>query len=68
LASAMPLGVLKGTTPLSVAAAAGLCLALVPLGVTALRNAPAPRAVTVAGRLVLLAGVGTAMFLFGQAG
>ncbi|WGK50627.1 hypothetical protein [Streptomyces sp. B146] len=68
LASAMPLGVLKGTTPLSVAAAAGLCLALVPLGMAALRNGPTPRAATVAGRLLLVAAVGTAMFLLGQAG
>ncbi|MFJ9682482.1 hypothetical protein ACIRP2_31185 [Streptomyces sp. NPDC101194] len=67
-ASAMPLGVLKGTTPLSVAAAAGLCLALVPLGVAALRDGPTPRAATVAGRLLLLVAAGTAMFLLGQAG
>lgn len=68
LASAMPLGVLKGTTPLSVAAAAGLCVALVPLGVAALRSGTPSRAATVAGRLLLLVAVGTAMFLFGQAG
>ncbi|GAA1680138.1 hypothetical protein [Streptomyces yatensis] len=68
LASAMPLGVLKGTTPLSVAAATGLCLALVPLGVAVLRDGPTPRAATVAGRLLVLVAVGTAMFLFGQAG
>ncbi|MEU9497888.1 hypothetical protein [Streptomyces sp. NPDC048196] len=40
LASAMPLGVLKGTTAWSVAAAAGLCVALLPLGVTAWRTGP----------------------------
>ncbi|MGW4161115.1 hypothetical protein [Streptomyces sp. NPDC004788] len=68
LASAMPLGVLKGTTPLSVAAAAGLFVALVPSGVAALRDGRTPRAATVAGRLLLLVAVGTAMFLFGQAG
>ncbi|MDA3642431.1 hypothetical protein LZ318_21025 [Saccharopolyspora indica] len=68
LASAMPLGVLKGTTPLSVVAAAGLCLALVPLGVAAVRSGPNPRAAAVAGRLLLLIAAGTAMFLFGQAG
>ncbi|MEU1023056.1 hypothetical protein ABZ366_13390 [Streptomyces sp. NPDC005904] len=67
-ATAMPLGVLKGTTPPSVAAAAGLCIALVPLGVAALRDGPIPRATTVAGRLLLVGAVGTAMFLFGQAG
>ncbi|MEU4116736.1 hypothetical protein AB0F71_19855 [Kitasatospora sp. NPDC028055] len=68
LASAMPLGVLKGTTPLSFAATAGLCIALVPLGVAALHDGPTPRAATVAGRLLLVGAVGTAMFLFGQAG
>ncbi|KAB8165254.1 hypothetical protein FH609_016895 [Streptomyces sp. 3MP-14] len=68
LASAMPLGVLKGTTPLSIAAAAGLCVALVPLGVAALRDGRTPRATTVAGRLLLLAAVGVAMFLLGRAG
>ncbi|MFJ9030483.1 hypothetical protein ACIRQP_18540 [Streptomyces sp. NPDC102274] len=68
LASAMPLGVLKGTTPWSVAAAAGLCIALVPLGMAALRDGPTPRAVTVAGRLLLVGAVGTAMYFFGQAG
>lgn len=68
LASAMPLGVLKGTTPLSVAAAAGLCIALVPFGVAVLRTGPTPRAAIVARRLLLLAAAGTAMYLFGQAG
>ncbi|WP_343952081.1 hypothetical protein [Nonomuraea longicatena] len=68
LASAMPLGVLKGTTAWSVAAAVGLCVALVPLGVAALRTGPAPRAVTVAGRLLLVGVVGAAMFLLGQVG
>ncbi|MFD8545991.1 hypothetical protein [Streptomyces sp. NPDC059649] len=68
LASAMPLGVLKGTTPLSVAAAAGLCVALVPMGMAALRSGQTPRAATVARRLLVLVAVGTAMFLFGQAG
>ncbi|MFC0599728.1 hypothetical protein [Streptomyces palmae] len=68
LASAMPLGVLKGTTAWSVAAAAGLCVALVPLGVAVLRTGPTPRASTAAGRLLLVGVVGVAMFLFGQAG
>ncbi|NYI93484.1 hypothetical protein HNR02_006859 [Amycolatopsis endophytica] len=39
-ASAMPLGVLKGTTVRSVVAAAGLCVALVPAGVRLVREAP----------------------------
>ncbi|MEU6553252.1 hypothetical protein ABZ915_23660 [Streptomyces sp. NPDC046915] len=68
LVSAMPLGVLKGTTAWSVAAAAGLCVALVPLGVNAWRTGPVARPTVMVGRLVLVGVVGTAMFLFGQAG
>ena len=40
--SALPLGVLKGTTPLSVIATAGLCAAFVPLGLKILFRAPCP--------------------------
>ena len=39
----MPLGVLKGTTPLSIIAALGLAVALVPLGVKVLCEGPSPR-------------------------
>lgn len=39
----LPLGVLKGTTPLSVVAVCGLAIALVPLGVRVLRDGPVPR-------------------------
>ncbi len=55
----MPLGVLKGTTPLSAVAALGLAVALVPLGVRVLREGPRPRpgrlVAEVAGMLVLVA-------------
>ncbi|RKN38971.1 hypothetical protein [Streptomyces hoynatensis] len=68
LAAAMPLGVLKGATAWSVVAAAGLCVALVPLGVATVRGGPAPRAATAAGRLALVGAAGVAMFLFGRAG
>lgn len=68
LASMMPLGVLKGTTPWSVAAAAGLCVALLPLGVTVLRAGPVPRTAAVIGRLLLVGSAGTAMVFFGRAG
>lgn len=43
LMAAMPLGVLKGTGVTSIVAAAGLCVALVPLGVKVLSQGPAPR-------------------------
>lgn len=38
--SALMLGTLKGTSPTSVLATAGLCVALVPLGIRVLRDAP----------------------------
>ncbi|WP_338495306.1 hypothetical protein [Streptomyces sp. SJL17-4] len=66
--AALPLGVLKGTTPLSVVAVAGLCLALVPLGVTVLRDGPAPgRATTLCWSLVVTV-VLVLMTLIGRAG
>ncbi|WP_406402760.1 hypothetical protein [Streptomyces uncialis] len=68
LTAVMPLGVLKGTTSWSVAAAAGLCVALLPLGAAVLRAGPVPRTVAVIGRLLLVGAAGTAMFLFGRAG
>ncbi|NDU74171.1 hypothetical protein GWI34_16225 [Actinomadura sp. DSM 109109] len=42
LMALLPLGVLKGTTPLSIAGTAGLCVALVPLGLAILRDGPRP--------------------------
>ncbi|WP_327360415.1 hypothetical protein [Streptomyces sp. NBC_01296] len=66
--AALPLGVLKGTTPLSVVAAAGLCLALVPLGVSILRDGAAPRRGTVLRWTALVVAVAIAMTVLGQAG
>ncbi|WP_067833374.1 hypothetical protein [Actinomadura kijaniata] len=42
LMTLVPLGVLKGTTPWSVVGAAGLCVALVPLGLAILLDGPRP--------------------------
>ncbi|MFG2018409.1 hypothetical protein [Actinomadura geliboluensis] len=42
LMALLPLGVLKGTTPLSIVGTAGLCIALVPLGLTILSTGPRP--------------------------
>ncbi|MFI6519738.1 hypothetical protein ACIBF1_29550 [Spirillospora sp. NPDC050679] len=42
LMSLLPLGILKGTTPLSIVGTAGLCVALVPLGLATLRDGPRP--------------------------
>ncbi|MFB7618397.1 hypothetical protein [Kitasatospora sp. NPDC056181] len=68
LTAVLPLGVLKGTSPGSLVAVAGLCLALVPLGVSVLRSGPLPARRVVVGRLLLVGAAGTAMFLLGQAG
>ncbi|WP_433250141.1 hypothetical protein ACQPYK_03655 [Streptosporangium sp. CA-135522] len=44
LAAGLPLGVLKGSSdPISLAAVLGLAVALVPLGVTVLKESPLPR-------------------------
>ncbi len=67
-AAALPLGVLKGTTPLSVVAVAGLCLALVPLGVTVLRDGPAPRRAVVLRWTTAVTVTVVLMTLIGQAG
>ncbi|GAA3428543.1 hypothetical protein ACQP10_07230 [Streptosporangium sandarakinum] len=64
LTSALPIGVLKGTGPMSVVAVLGLCAALVPLGIGVLRNGPAPRW----WAYPLALGVGAAAVLLGMAG
>ncbi|TDC02347.1 hypothetical protein E1267_29575 [Nonomuraea longispora] len=57
LGSALPLGVLKGTSdPISLAALAGLAVALVPFGVGVLKNGPAPRWWAVALTVALVPG------------
>ncbi|MBD0382482.1 hypothetical protein ICC18_20395 [Paenibacillus sp. WST5] len=68
LMAALPLGVLKGTTSFSVAAAAGLCIALVPLGIQVLGSGPAPslRAALIWGFLV--AAGGSVFYYLGQQG
>ncbi|MEV6867080.1 hypothetical protein AB0M44_39570 [Streptosporangium subroseum] len=44
LTAGLPLGVLKGSgDPIALVALAGLCVALVPLGITVLKDGPAPR-------------------------
>lgn len=62
--SALPIGVLKGTGPMSIVATVGLCVALVPLGIRVLRDGPAPRW----WAYPLALGVGTAAVLLGLAG
>jgi hypothetical protein len=62
--SALPIGVLKGTGPMSIVATLGLCVALVPLGTRILKDGPAPRW----WAYPLALGVGTAAVLLGMAG
>jgi hypothetical protein len=62
--SALPIGVLKGTGPMSIVATLGLCVALVPLGVHILKDGPAPRW----WAYPLTAGVLAASVLIGMAG
>ncbi|MEU4535911.1 hypothetical protein AB0G15_13715 [Streptosporangium sp. NPDC023825] len=62
--SVLPIGVLKGTGPMSIVATLGLCVALVPLGTRILKDGPAPRW----WAYPLALGVGTAAVLLGMAG
>ncbi len=66
--AALMIGVLKGSSPTSVISTAGLCIALVPLGVTSLRAHPTPSPQKLAGWIVLVSGLIAAMFYLGQRG
>ena len=68
LMSALPLGVLKGSTFFSIVATAGLCVAFVPLGFKVLRNGPIPRLRTVLSWILIVVAVGTFFYFFGQLG
>ncbi|MBG0824943.1 hypothetical protein HS048_30045 [Planomonospora sp. ID91781] len=67
-AAALPLGVLKGTTPLSLVALTGLAIAFVPYGFAVLTAHPRPsRAAVLRWAPITLAAVGL-MVVLGQAG
>lgn len=68
LTSALPLGVLKGTTPFSIVAAAGLCTALVPLGFRLMRSGPVPPWQKVMFYCLLTAATGAIFYFVGQQG
>ncbi|WP_239634107.1 hypothetical protein [Paenibacillus sp. H1-7] len=68
LMSGLPLGVLKGTTLFSIAAAAGACIALVPLGIRVLRDGPMPNRRTALGWIAGVLAAGGAFFAIGQLG
>jgi hypothetical protein len=68
LMSALMLGVLKGSSLVSVLATVGLCVALIPLGVKVLGDGPAPGTRRIIGWSLLILGLITLMYFFGQAG
>ncbi|AMY10702.1 hypothetical protein LuPra_03941 [Luteitalea pratensis] len=68
LMAALMIGVLKGTSPMSVLSTAGLAVALVPLGISVLREPPTPCAGAFL-RWYLVAGLFVAaLFCLGQLG
>jgi len=68
LMAAVPIGILKGTQPLSIAGATGLCIAMVPLGIKILREGPRPRLRTAAGWAAAVLAVGVAFVVLGLLG
>ncbi|RRB07368.1 hypothetical protein [Larkinella rosea] len=66
--SGLMLGVLKGSSVVSILAVSGLCIALIPLGMTVLSDGPKPEIRTIlswsAGMVLLI----TFMYFLGQAG
>ncbi|MDB5241706.1 MAG: hypothetical protein JWP57_2331 [Spirosoma sp.] len=68
LMSALMLGVLKGSSVVSVLATVGLCIALIPLGIKVLRDGPVPTTQSILGWSMLMLGLVTLMYFFGQAG
>jgi hypothetical protein len=55
LMAALPLGVLKGTGPMSILATLGLCVALLPFGISVLREGPSPTSKEITLFLALVA-------------
>jgi hypothetical protein len=68
LMAALMMGVLKGSSVVSVVATTGLCVALVPLGIQVLRQPPRPGIWAMLTRFILLAMLVILLYFFGQAG
>ena len=68
LMSALMIGVLKGSSFTSAIATSGLCIALVPLGITVLRMEPKPGWRQFAGWFAFIALLVAVMFYIGQQG
>jgi len=68
LMSALPLGVLKGTTNFSIIALLGLCISLVPLGMKVLNDGPKPSLKKVFGSLILMIVLLLFLYIIGEKG
>lgn len=68
LMAALMSGVLKGTSLFSIVAAAGLCVALVPLGFKVLKDGPMPGFKAVVSWTVIIIVLATMLYFLGQAG
>lgn len=68
LMSALMMGVLKGSSVVSVIATAGLCIAFVPAGVKLLKELPAPGYKAIAGWTVFIIVFVILLFWIGRAG
>ena len=68
LMSALMIGVLKGSSLVSVVAITGLCIALVPLGIKVLNDGLPPSYKAVASWLLIIIAVVAILYFLGQAG
>ena len=68
LMSALMMGVLKGSSVVSVIATTGLCIALVPAGVKLLKALPAPGYKAIAGWTLFIIAFVVLLFVIGRAG
>lgn len=66
--SALMMGVLKGSSWVSVMTASGLCIALIPLGFKLLTEKPTPHFSTFLIRFLLMIGLAVFLFFFGRLG
>lgn len=66
--SALMLGTFKGTSPTSILATCGLCVASVPLGLQVLRDGPMPTARTALVNILAAAAVAVLSVVFGELG
>ena len=66
--SALMMGVLKGSSPVSVIAVSGLCIALVPLGVRVLKEARYPDRRTVFLWMIIVLAAAGFLYFLGQQG